>query len=329
MKWIRRVLLALFVFWLVFCAILWVALGQLFDGGSRALSKNAFYTELLAHPRHHSVQVQTMPCAKNTTQCIVIESALTKGFDSRYGEPIRKQLRVRGFTPPVHGQHIGWLVMLHGKGSRKEELIPAAMRYVGSGFRVILLDLPAHGENKTPLTWGAEAHDGDIVFEALNEVKAISDDKDLPTFLWGLSLGGMYANRTAYNHPDAFSGMIIVASFDRLESVLRQQITFLPKTLQNIVLWHARQIAQLRGFDIEKSAPSDWAKQIDIPILQIHGDKDNFIPFASGKRLFDSYASSDKQWITVTGANHQRVFATAQPVFADTISWLYRHIGNQ
>lgn len=289
-------------------------------GNSRALSTHGYYADILASPEDYGIQLSHFPCAGGKTACLLLIPQAT-GEKNHRGNTLRQQLKKRGVTLPAPGHTDALLIMLHGKGSRKEELLNAALRYTAAGFSVVLPDLPNHGENQTALHYAAGA-DGALVNQIQAEIRQMLPD--FPVYLWGISLGTAYANRAVFNRPQQFQGMIIVAGYDDLRRVLGGQIPV--PGLRAFLLGYFRLLARGRGLDIGASVPARWAQHIDLPVLQLHGDRDKLIPFALGKQLYQAYRSQDKTWHTVIGAGHNDVFATPEPLFAYTVQWLRRHI---
>ena len=73
----------------------------------------------------------------------------------------------------------------------------------------------------------------------------------------------------------------------------------------------ANTVSKLRGnFDFRESSPIDAISKTDVPILFIHGDKDDFVPYFMMDKLYDACAS-EKEKLTVEGAVH------ASSVFKD------------
>ena len=70
--------------------------------------------------------------------------------------------------------------------------------------------------------------------------------------------------------------------------------------------------------------PQQWAKNITIPTLIVHGESDYFIPASQGKALFNAINSKKKRWLTVPKGRHSNVLATAMPLYAEMNSWLIR-----
>jgi fermentation-respiration switch protein FrsA (DUF1100 family) len=48
--------------------------------------------------------------------------------------------------------------------------------------------------------------------------------------------------------------------------------------------------------------------RIQMPLLAIHGEKDELIPYADGRKLFDA-APEPKTWIPLAGAGHNDTYA--------------------
>lgn len=325
MRFFRWALITIATFWAFIIVLFWLSTNQLFNGYSRDFDPQARYAKIMAAPEQYGIKIDNIACAN--TRCLVIRALPDTQPDTRYGSPIREQLHNRGIKIATFGEQLAWLVMLHGKGSRKEELVTASMRYVASGFSVIIPDLPMHGENVNPLRWGIDSRDGDIATNVLYDAQVATGElSEKPAFLWAISMGGTFANRTVEQHPNAFKGLIIATSYDSLENVMKNQVAILGKIAQTALFWQAKKISQWRGLAIEKSTPAEWAKHITLPVLFLHGDQDKLIPHRLGKALFDSYQSRDKRFITVTGARHQNLFITSQPVFAETISWMLERL---
>ena len=76
--------------------------------------------------------------------------------------------------------------------------------------------------------------------------------------------------------------------------------------------------------------PVDWAVGISTPVLMFHGDRDPLIPLSSGIRLFNgfAFASTDKSWRTVGGADHSNVLITAVPMYVEMLDWMLRRMAD-
>lgn len=286
-----------------------------------------YYQTWLNHPEQHGMKLQKIPCENGQSRCL-IASPDAQSILGQRGIIMRQQLQSMHTLPPVHGTAKGLLVLLHGRGSRKEFMLPIAERFVAAGFICIIPDLPAHGEHLAKQQFFAskdsEAH---FANKILNEARQYLNRPKLPAAIWAMSLGGVFANRSVAHNEQLWQGLVIVSSFDELDKVLRDKLNFLPHFLAEPIQSLFLQIIKWRvGFDVKESNPKFWAKTITLPVLLAHGDQDKVIQPSRGRALFNSYASKDKTWISVRGGNHHNVLITPMPLYATMGAWLLTHI---
>ena len=77
-----------------------------------------------------------------------------------------------------------------------------------------------------------------------------------------------------------------------------------------------------REINTAKKAPS-----IRIPTLVIHGESDQTIPVASGKKLYHSFSDDlEKQWLVVPDAGHNNILITDYPLYATMAEWFLKYL---
>ena len=108
-------------------------------------------------------------------------------------------------TPPTLHHAFGkgpTVVLVHGLGSRSEQWLPTA-RILARNYRVVLVELPGHGENSLAeplsLVRAAQSLDAAIVAETSG-----------PVLLVGHSVGGIVAAAEALAHPERVRGLVLV-----------------------------------------------------------------------------------------------------------------------
>lgn len=106
--------------------------------------------------------------------------------------------------------------------------------------------------------------------------------------LLGRSLGSGVATFLASKRTVA--GLILVTPFDSVLSIASSKYFIFPIKL---LLRHP-------------FLSSEFAKQIDDPLLEIVATKDEIIPNAHSKMLFDAW-QGDKKYVEIKGANHQNI----------------------
>ncbi len=101
------------------------------------------------------------------------------------------------------------IVLVHGLGSRPEHWLPAA-RILARRHRVVLVELPGHGEDELgPFSL-------DVATEALDAAIKAADHR--PVVLVGHSIGGLVATNEALRHPETVRRLVIV------ETALKPQV---------------------------------------------------------------------------------------------------------
>lgn len=268
----------------------------------------------------HSLSSQGMPyviCTPEATRKL-----------SKRAEVIRDQLRERGMEPAHSGEILGTLLILHGRGGMKEDYLPVAERFGAVGFQCVIPDLPAHGKNKEKYTTYGVL-EAEMVLECFQEAARKYGFAEIPSAILGQSMGGSVAIHTAALDDSPFGCIVIIASFDKLETVVREKSNrLLGAVLSGAVQTPVNELFRWKtGVDVLSISPRDKAPLIQIPTMVVHGDSDTFVPAYSGKTLFDSLPETiDKEWISVPGADHDNVLITDFPLYVTMAEWLLKHL---
>jgi len=280
-----------------------------------------YHLDWLDYPNQHGVVILKTMQLGGKVPCLTVTPDGTATLGKR-GSAIRQQLEALGFKLHAHGSITGTVVLLHGRNGCKEDLLPAAERFCAIGLRCIIPDLPAHGESPIlTVQFGASDWERNLPLALLNECASEQNFPTTPCALWGMSMGGSFATHAA-SAGGPWQSLIIVSSFDHLETLI--QLKTHSQLITNLTSYFCQ---EYDGVPLNQVTPSQWAKSVKIPVLVAHGSEDTLIPEASGKRLFESFASPQKQWIEVPEADHHNVLITAMPLYAEMGSWLLRSLG--
>lgn len=238
------------------------------------------------------------------------------------GSTLRAQMTQMRIPLAPFGQVNATLVLLHGWGMRKENLLFVAERFCAAGFRCLIPDLPGHGENPWPFThFGSTPEERHLPAEVYADA-APGAEAAKPS-LWGMSMGGAWAIEAAAAEPERWGAVVSVCPFDALGPVAFAKAAAATgqwtAALQSGVILSA----QMRcGLWLPGVRPVDAARTLTVPALVVHGTADDLIPLAAGRRLFEAVAASRKRWLEVTDARHGNVLATPQHVYVEMAAWL-------
>jgi len=149
----------------------------------------------------------------------------------------------------------------------------------------------------------------------------------VPIYLFGLSRGAMVAAMTAQRRPEALSGVILLGfGFDPDAQAAATPANARPERLANTADAAASDFITRDAFTQStlaafvraalKADPvlADWRDdnefnafrpaQMQVPVLLVHGANDPQAPLAVETKLFTRFATPDKWWVILPGADH-------------------------
>ncbi|MBF0446011.1 MAG: alpha/beta hydrolase [Magnetococcales bacterium] len=174
------------------------------------------------------------------------------------------------------------VLFFHGNASNISETQDYVKLFHSLGLGVFLLEYRGYGLSEGhPSEKGTQA-DAEAAWQFLQ------DKKNLPAsqiIFYGHSLGGGVATGLAVKHPPA--KLIIEGTFTSVPDVAAEIYPYLP----------VRLMAHIKYPNLER------IKQIKVPLLIIHSDQDDIIPFSHGEKLFAA-ANKPKTFYKAHGSHH-------------------------
>jgi dipeptidyl aminopeptidase/acylaminoacyl peptidase len=145
--------------------------------------------------------------------------------------------------------------------------------------------------------WGGAMQD-DLADAAKWLAKSDSVDEDKICIL-GASYGGYAAMMAAVRQQDVFRCAASFAGASDLEYIVRKARRF---TNYKVV---KKQIGDDSDI-LEQNSPVNFAKEVNIPLLLIHGDKDRVVDVYHSREMFDELEGFDKQveYLELENGNH-------------------------
>jgi len=221
-----------------------------------------------------------------------------------------------------------WVILLHGYHADRSSMLSFAEEYYKSGYNILMPDMRAHGASEGTYI-GMGWLDSQDVLLWINKVLKV--DPYAKIVLHGVSMGAATVMMTAgdpnlqYNVVAAIEDCGYTSVWDIFEERLKEQFG-LPAFP---VLHVASQIAALRaGYDFKEASALRQVKRCKIPMLFIHGEEDDFVPYSMVGELYDA-AICQKELLTVEGAGHAASEETNPQLYWNTVFDFLETYGEQ
>ncbi|HEV2601856.1 MAG TPA: alpha/beta hydrolase [Candidatus Babeliales bacterium] len=225
---------------------------------------------------------------------------------------------------------VGTIVMCHGFKSDKQERPYLRMIFPRGKYNIMTFDFRAHGEKREGqvCTLGKdEAYD---VVAAAQFIKHHAAVKDLPLYVYGVSMGAVAAIEAQAKDPSLFKAMILDCPFDSSDNVVKRGLStlhislfghtfampgrallekhaFEPRVqllIQKLLKLSAAYDSGAIQLSVSSFAPMETVKQITIPVFLILCKNDEKVPVPAMMELYTNLACPYKiLWIT-NGSKH-------------------------
>ena len=174
----------------------------------------------------------------------------------------------------------------HGNTGNLSNTAHVMPHLLDAGINVLLFDYRGFGRSSGSPSLSGIIDDGVTAARLHEQLRP----KDLPSILYGYSLGGAIAAQIIRRHP--FDGLILQSTFTNLPDIAR--VTF-PRVPLHLISG--------RLFDT-----IEVVRNLTVPALIIHGSTDEVCPSWMAEQLHDSCGASSKKLILVDGGLHKDLY---------------------
>jgi len=215
------------------------------------------------------------------------------------------------YLPSKNGAAV---VLAHGHGENRAQMLPEAHVLASRGFGLLLFDWRAHGESSGRLSTRGDRERYDLA-AAVDWLARRPGVRPGRLGVLGYSRGATVAIEVAACDQRVSAVVAEAASTSMRESLEWDFSRFGPLSRLTMRLW-----MKARGIDVEAVSPIEHIHRIaPRPVMIVHGSVDDSVPAYMGLLLY-SAAEGPKQFWLVTGAGHGGYARVVGPEYAASLA---------
>ena len=180
------------------------------------------------------------------------------------------------------------ILFFHGNAGNMSNCLDNIRLMLASGLQVFIFDYRGYGKSEGKPSEAGLYKDGIAAYDYLVSGKRIKADKII---CFGHSLGAAVAIDTALKR--SVRSLIIESPFTSIKGMARSMFLF--SLLSPIIPANYNNLEKI--------------KEVMVPKLIIHGDKDKLVPFSMGTALYET-STGTKYFYKISGAGHNDTYIT-------------------
>lgn len=191
-------------------------------------------------------------------------------------------LNLNAWYIPAKSQ-VGTVLFCHGNGGNISYSLDVAETLNKLNLNVLIFDYRGYGKSEGSPTENGTYTDAETAYQWLLKDKNIPENSII---VMGRSLGAAIAANLAKNHSPRI--LILESGFSSTPDVAAKQYPIFP----------------VRLLCRYKYKTAEYVKDIKCPLLVVHSTEDEIIPYANGKRIFNS-AKEPKEFLVIKGSHNE------------------------
>lgn len=220
-----------------------------------------------------------------------------------------------------------WAIVVHGYTSEGKLLSSKAKHLYNMGYNVLVPDLRSHGTSEGNYI-GMGWHDRLDIIGWINYI--VKNNPNSEIALHGTSMGSatvlmVSGEKLPSNVKAIVADCGYTSVYDEFSYQLKQLFNLPAFPIMNFsdVVTHIR-----AGYCLNDASAINQVKKSTTPILYIHGDKDDFVPYYMMDELY-SATNSEKEKLTIEGGEHANSDLVNPKLYWSTVnSFLEKYIEN-
>lgn len=189
------------------------------------------------------------------------------------------------------------ILQFHGNAQNQTAHIFNVLWLLKFDYRLVTFDYRGYGKST------GEPNPEGLVLDGKRIMEYVCDNPQKPVFAIAQSLGGaVIVPALSKMENPCFCSIVLDSTFDSYREMGQDVLSrfFLTWPFQ----WPLSYLVS------DEYAPRDFYKDLDMPVLVIHGDQDNVVPYRFAKRVVQGLDEGQVQLWTDHGGGHTAAFRT-------------------
>ena len=218
-----------------------------------------------------------------------------------------------------------WVISVHGYLSEAFNMRSYAKVFDEMGYNILLPDLKSHGLSEGDYV-GMGWNDRLDILAWIDTI--ITENPDAEIILHGVSMGAATVTSVSGEKlPSNIKAIIADCGYTTAWDEFSHQLDSQYSLPEFPVLHAANLVCKLRaGYWFTDASPIEQVVNSETPILFIHGDNDDYVPYTMMEELFNT-ATCDKEMITIENADHANSNVTnPEKYWTSVYAFINKHI---
>lgn len=195
-------------------------------------------------------------------------------------------VRLNGWFVPGNRRDVTFLWFHGNAGNISDRVENIKLLHDHIGINIFIFDYREYGRSEGSVSEEGTYKDAEAAFAYLSSRRDVDPSR---VICFGRSLGAAVAVELARRKHCA--GLILETPFTSVRELASALFPFLP-----LGFLFRTEYDTLAG-----------VKQVRVPVLVLHGDRDEIVPFSMGKRIFEA-AHEPKEFFVIRGARHNDTY---------------------
>lgn len=210
----------------------------------------------------------------------------------------------------------GTAILFHGHGGSRSNIVTEADTFHTMGYNVCMIDFRAHGKSAGN-TCTIGYNEGSDVKAAYDYVTA-KGEKNI--ILWGISLGAATITKAMTDYEEIQPKKVILEMpFGSLNDAVKGKLRMMHLPVQPLteflIFWGGVE----QGFWTFHHKPTEYAKNIHVPVLLQWGKNDLRVTKPETETIFENLGSKEKQLAIYNASGHQSLLTNEPEKWVNTV----------